>query len=440
MQYCLSNWHGCIRLRWKGLLLSLIAVSLFLPRIGFSADGLTVKFIDESHSGHEVYVAFGGQTNPAKLVGGIIGGKNLELGTSYSLADLNPGIHLTRFDGRICIALGSPFRSVSPETGNNPNFNDPSLPDFNIRWDKAEITYDFNDPFSTINLSATDFFSVRLRIRTYHAGNLVTTLTWQKGIATAFRDTGLLSGFSRLSRFSDGAVCLGDFGVSTLKSIDPPEFVRVLRVISPSSTIREFNFNPYPSFQDYTDFVRRNAIITKIEGKFLGQPAATYEFTALIDSAGGLVMIGTITTNSVPQSHVILISDAELNKGVYTADPLCIIDGKYEHPGSTAFGAAVRDALAGFSYGFIGSKEPNPNAPGLTFGQSASDQWYTPPLPISYAFAGAQPHSLYYNQYASVLARITDAYGFPYSDLVQKPLASLNPAEADTVEITILAD
>ena len=395
-----------------------------------------VNFINENpnYVPANIYVAFGGLANDALFSANIKGGANLKLGTSYSLVDLKPGTLLTKFiGGRLCISLGKPFRSMSPTNANNPNFNNPSLPDFNLRWDKAEMTYDVNNPFSTMNLSATDFFSVRLRVQTYHAGKLVSTLTWQKPIAKAFHDTGVLSGFSR------DAVCTDNqTGVPT-EGLTPGSIVNVVRVIAPS-TIRADVVNPYPSFQPYIDHVQGGGIKTKIEGKFLGDPPSTYQFTAVVDSAGALVMTGTVTTNSTPQSHVIIISSSNLDRGIYTADPECNIDGVNKHPLNTVFGAAVRDALSGFSYGFIGSKEQNPNAPGLTFGDSASYQWYTPPLPITYAFAGAQPNHPFYNQYAAVLVPLTDAYGFPYSDLVQKPLADLNPKEIDSIDITVLAD
>jgi len=79
-------------------------------------------------------------------------GTALHLGVSYSLADLKDGILLTKFiAGRICIKLGQKFESVpNPGTANSPNFNNPSLPDFGFRWDKAEVTYDVNDTSSVI--------------------------------------------------------------------------------------------------------------------------------------------------------------------------------------------------------------------------------------------------------------------------------------------------
>lgn len=440
MQNCQSKWYG--RIPWKRHLLTFVAFSLLLPKTGFSIDGLTVKFFNENsaYTSSNVYLAFCGQSDPASLVGKKLSdGTALTLGTSYSLADLKEGILLTKFRaGRICIKLGQKFESVpNPGNANNPNFNNPSLPDFGFRWDKAEVTYDVNDPNSVINLSATDFFGIRLRIRTYHAGNLMRTLTWQQPIATAFRDTGVLCNFSDTP--PKLAVCINnDNGVPTQAS--NLSIIKVVRVIAPSTLPTDVT-NPYPSFQDYINHVRSNAIVTKIEGEFFGTPPPlpTYKFTAVVDSSG-LLMTGTVTTNSVPASHVIKIETSNLDGGIYTANPICNIDGVNKHPGNDAIGAAIRDVLAGFSYGFIGSNEGNPNVPGKTFGETTSKQWHTPPVAIMYAFAGAQPKHPFYNQYAAVLNPLTDAYGFPYSDFVQAPLAGLNPKSIDTMDITVLAD
>lgn len=439
MLNCQSRGHGCNR--WKRCCLTLVAFSLLLPRIGFGIDGLNIKFVDQNpdYPSSAVYVAFCGQTDLATFVGKKLSDDAaLTLGSSYSLAELNQGILLTKFlAGRICIKLGRKFESVpNAATGNNPNFNNPSLPDFKSRWDKAEITYNITDPSSSIDLTASDFFSVRLSIRTYHAGNLRETLTWQKPIAVAFHDTGVLSGFS--DSLPALAVCLDkENGVPTQS---PNGIINVVRVIAPS-TIGAGVPNPYPSFDAYINHVRAKAIVTKIEGQFFSgpPPLPTYKFTTMVDS-NGLMMTGTVTTNSVPKSHVIKIETKELDRGIYTQNPLCNIDGVNKHAGNDAIGAAIRDVLAGFSYGFIGSSEQNPNAPGKTFGESTSSEWHTPPLPITYAFAGAQPNHLYYNQYGATLNPLTNAYGFPYSDFVEKPLAGLNPKAIDSMEITVLAD
>jgi hypothetical protein len=114
MRYCPSKWYGGFRSPRKIGLLTLVAFSLFLPRIAFSLDGLTVKFTNKNpdYKLANVYLLFGGTSDPALLPGQIIGGNKLQLGTSYSFADLQKGIHLTKFiGGRICIGLGNPFRS-----------------------------------------------------------------------------------------------------------------------------------------------------------------------------------------------------------------------------------------------------------------------------------------------------------------------------------------
>ena len=423
--------------RWlllKSFLPTLICLTLLLPKTGNGAAGITINFIKENpnYNASQIYVAFCGQSNPDMLAGKIITGGALSLGTNYSLADLASGVQLTKFiGGRICIALGKPFESLERKSDFNPNFNNPSLPDFNRRWDKVEITYNAADPHSVANISATDFFSVRLKVNAYSGARLVSTLTWQQAIATLFHGAGVLSGFSH------EAVCSNNqTGVPT-EGFTPGSTVNVVRIIAPS-TVPAAVVNPYRSFQDYIDHVRKNAIVTDIQGSF--NDTTSYKFTALIDSAGALVMNGTVTTNSVPQSHVIVIRGSELDRGIYTADPLCNIDGVDSHPGNTPIGTAVRDVLAGFNLGFIDSKEQNPNAPGKTFGQSASYQWYHPPLPEKYAFSGAQPDKPFYNQYAAYLAPLTDAYGFPYSDLTKATFAALKPGEIDRMDITVLPD
>jgi Beta-1,3-glucanase len=439
MQNFQAKCHGHIP--WKRHLLILVAFSLLLPKAGFSIDGVRVKFLNENsaYTSSNVYVAFCGQSDSASLVAKKLSdGTALQLGVSYSLADLKDGILLTKFiAGRICFKLGQKFDSVpNPGNANNPNFNNPSLPDFGFRWDKAEITYNVTDPNSVINLSATDFFGVRLRIRTYSGGFEVKSLTWKKPIATAFHHTGVLCDFS--DKPPKLAVCIDNAnGVPTQ---GPSGTIKVVRVIAPSTLPTDVT-NPYRSFQNYINYVRENAIVTKIEGKFFGgpEPLPTYKFTAVVDSTG-LLMKGTVTTNEVQQMHVIKIQTSNLDGGIYTANPLCNIDGEPKHPQNDPIGAAIRDVLAGFSYGFIGSNEINPNVPGKTFGETTSEQWHTPPVAIQYAFAGAQPNHPYYNQYAAALNPLTQAYGFPYSDFVQAPLAPLNPNSVDSMDITVLAD
>jgi hypothetical protein len=419
---------------WKTLYVTQICLSFLFSSTGNSKDGVTINFLNENpdYKLAQIYVAFCGTTDPSALVGKINNGADLLLGTNYPLADLKPGIQLTKFiGGKFCVALGKPFESLERKDAYNPNFNNATLPNYNLRWDKAEITYSTQDPSSGINLSATDFFSVRLKIETFSQGKMVTTLTWKAPIATIFHEIGLLCDFSKdavISNSTTGVPTKGPNGST----------INVVRIIAPSTVADPAN-NPYPSFQDYIDHIRANGITTEIQGTF--NPVTAYKFTAVIDSAGNLRMNGTITINGMPQAHEIVIRDKDLLKGIYTANPLCEVDGGAPaHVGNDAFGTTVRDVLAGFNIGFIGSDEPNPNDPGKTFGKSPSYLWYTPHLPAKYDFSGAQPDHPFYNQYAAYLVTVTDAYGFPYTDLTQKPFAGLKPGEIDRMDITVLPD
>ena len=127
--------HEPNRFAWNAALVPLVASLLLLPTKVFSANELTINFINKNpdYTSANVYVAFCGQPNPANLVG-LINGAGIKPGTSYSLAELTNGITLTRFvGGRVCVALGDKFKSPAPYNAYNPNFNNPSLPDFNLR-------------------------------------------------------------------------------------------------------------------------------------------------------------------------------------------------------------------------------------------------------------------------------------------------------------------
>lgn len=66
---------------------------------------------------------------------------------------------------------------------------------------------------------------------------------------------------------------------------------------------------------------------------------------------------------------------------------------------------------------------------GKPFGAGPSENWYRPKAPPqSLAFEAAQPgHDGFYNKYAAYLAKVSDAYSFPFTDVCQAPQASLDP-------------
>ncbi len=374
----------------------------------------------------QIYIMFGGITSGLAATATVDGTPNtsLILGTSYALSRISD-IQLTTFrGGKLFIACGSPFTSALPGTAWNPNFNNSSLPDYNTRWDKVEITYATGLPSSGANLSATDFFSVPLQINTYttaNPGTPVTTLTWSAPTATVFSSIAALSGGNAT------AVLTGSNGVPT------QNYGQVLRVVSPATVPDPAvyaSFNPY--------IVRFGGLSTPMTGSF--NDSQSFNLTAVINPSGSLVMTGTVTGVPVAQTTIVIASQ-DLPNGIYTANPPYTVNGNVHHiSDNDVYAVAVRDVLAGFNLGFIGSNETNPNT-GASFGAGPSNKWYQPPVPVKFAFAGAQPaNSNFYNQYASYLSSVSAAYGFPFTDLIQSPFASLDPSVIGTMDVIILPD
>ena len=376
----------------------------------------------------KVFLMFGGIASGLDATATVNGAANTKLveGVSYALSQISD-IKLTSFRrGRIYISLGSKLASASAAMAFNPNFSNPSLPDYNTRWDKVEITYSPGDPGSGANLSASDFFSVPLQLNTFATANPdtpSTTLTWRAPTATTF---------SRLADLSGGntvAVARGSNGLRT------QGYGQVVRIISPSTVA---NPSVYSSFAPYVDFVKSQELMTLIRGSH--SASQSYSFKAVVDKSGNLVMTGTVTGVPVAETTITIASQDLLN-GIYTCNPRYTVNGNpHDIRMNDPYATAVRDVLCGFILGFVGSTEINPNT-GDSFGAGPSDTWYEPPVPVRLAFAGAQPaNSNYYNQYAGYLSTVSDAYAFPFTDLIQKPFASLNPSTINAMTIVILPD
>jgi len=365
----------------------------------------------------QVFIMFGAA--PLQATATINGSPNTPIarGVSYELATIKD-IKITSFPaGKIYVALKGPLSSEFP------NFNNPSLPDYNLRWDKIEITLIPGNPSSCANLSAQDFFSVPLRIDTFKGDNSsVTTLSWKVPTATVFSNLGALS------NYHNSAVSIGTNGV-------PTDHGNVLRIISPATVPDP---SVYQSWDAYIKYVQSNNVVTTISGEFMGGNHPRFDLSASVDPAGNLVMTGTAASSPAN----IQIAAGNLSKGIWSCNPDYTVNGATKHMGDNdVYSAAVRDVLSGFNYGFIASPETNPNT-GKPFGAGPSENWYRPKAPPqSLAFEAAQPgHDGFYNKYAAYLAKASDAYSFPFTDLCQAPQASLDPSNIASMTITVQAD
>ncbi len=465
--------------------LSLAALAL-LPGLA-QVQALTVTFTNQNSAAvpnSNIWVMFGGQNN-GTLAGTLTysgTAQPIVFGTSYLLSNIaNQTAQLSAATaGKICIAYGVSMTGTSTQLGNpdfQPNSSDPVS---QARWDKVEYSqFTGTLPSSGWNLSAADFFSIPLEINTYLSGILVGTEGWHPltPTATVFQSLGNLSSGSPSQAY---AVITGTTPSGTLNSV-PVTFgqqtLKILRIINPNN-VSTAVANPYNSLAPYVAFTSTSTgglNSVTVHGTYGGAtppsgavlPAAAYsnqdyDFTGSISPAGDLILTGSGTanintgSNPVVGAQTLTVQAADLPNGIYTGTPNYYLNS-YQN-GTVAlqnsnciYDQVLSDYLAGMNMGLVATSGTDPRT-GVTAGQvlglETTDAWYsTGPtygadqqLTPEQLFGTLQPKGNYYNQFAGYLAPIYDAYGFPYTDKLAKPLLNTTPGAADTIEIVILPD
>ena len=398
-----------------------VSAILIIFFISTASYALTMKFINENseYNSNEVYAIFTAASgNPFVATNN---GQALSLTTCYSFTELSSGITLDRITvGVVYISLGKAMTSNRTDA---PSFTNTSDDDYYTRWDKFEITFNGNAA-DKANLTGINSFAVPISIKTFgdsgatpreslgysiYADEMISLLT-----AAATNDSAVLKDLSN------------DF----------------LRVIGPT-TYPAGSFGPYPSFDDYLNSIIASGDPTLIQGLYSGaggSPETTtqeYTFTNTFDTGGNMIMDGGGTI--VGMNHTIVISNDVLAYNIYANNPDYYVDGvKSDFADNNLYSAPVRDVLAGFAIGYVGSSVLDP-VTGVAFKDEFSKHWYATNQPL--AFSDVQPGNEFFNGYAEVFWKHSDSYGFPFSDRLHKSVqASLNPASVDTVEIIILPD
>lgn len=404
------------------------------------------------------YITFTGAASGGFDATNIRTGAPLEEGVSYSLQDLVDGVDVTKYkSGRVFVSLGSKLIDLSASNDYAPNFLNPNGPNFTTRMDKYEITY--NGSTGGANLSSTDFFGLPLKLQTT-GGSQPTTLTWNYNAdvdtATVFHRLGALENYETDTKANTlGAlVPNGDNGVTVNTPGGP--LTGVVRIIAPSTT--NGGVTPYPNFGNYLTYLQTGGSgSTPIHADIAGQngqyPSGgsfqNYNLDAYISNSaqtingmsihpGDLVLNGKVTLGAASNDLTIVVTKANLTSyAIYGANPTYTICNACSDPNKVVQ-KVVADYFSGLNFGFIGSNVSNPNALGKTIGASPSWTWYgnkpngggPNPLPLSDAYAAAQPSAAYYNAYAGYLNNsstpVTDSYGFPYTDRLTSPLAPLD--------------
>jgi hypothetical protein len=292
---------------------------------------------------------------------------------------------LSNFSGRIYFSYGAPVTNAEP-------------PRWPTRYDKVELTYP-----GVANLTAVDFFGIPFRLQTLDArGKPLGTLAWNAPTDTV--EKALLA----IPRASRALVRTRNGG-----------FARILSPqLSPSS---------YPSLNPYVRSIR--GLRLTVSGSFFGNPFQTFGYSGSFAGDGRTTLTGTITPKGGAKAtgEALGVAGATLPSAVYT------VDGPYTWGGSThmvsdndVYAVIYRDLIAGFAWGYWGGRYGNDSA-----------RWQDRP-----PFEAARRHKTKYatyNEYAAVVYKYSNAYGFSFSDTgpkkVQLPLGG-----AATLRITILPD
>lgn len=440
-------------------------VALGLTTWNHDAAALELTFTNNTGLANEdVYIWFQNPLN-ATFQGT---GHQVQSAKSYSLAEIGAGIDLSSFiGGRVFVSLGAPF----PEQTDNskpPQFNQPSPPAVNNSYNNnhqliGEITLT-PSPWDTANISDIDWASTPAALRTFDAqGNQLKRIGFSDDLdVTAYKN-------ALRALTNGGAVVLAGTNVEgnpptattqTGGTIVHPQFPEPgseVRILSPTSDfiLGQNGKQTYPSFANYIEHIRSQQVsgtpIATLEGRFFSGNVPTYHFT--VDSIeapgasdpawslGKVTLTGTLSDSGTVHTIVIpfeSFSDITIYGGT-TGSPVnqgispekgigYYLDGVLTDGGAnTAFTLPVRDFIAGLNYGYIASTVENPNDPGKTYGESASQYWGSTNLitnqnQILNAFAAVQPLHPYYNPWAAIVHEYSHglAYGFSYDDVFSK--------------------
>lgn len=309
------------------------------------------------------------------------------------------------------------------------------------RYDKVELTVGRdgeNKVTGAANLTAVDFYGIPFRIETLDAsGRVLEKLTQYASTNT------MVSRLQAVAR-QDNAKCalvqatpqaaalrgsaVRGNALRTAAAPTPPApspaFVRLKSpVIAP--TCYE-NLNAYVTAMDGTAL--------QLNGNFDGvpflSPPSVYRYAATWNKDQTVTLARSSASQPAPEPSLpVTFAVNSISEAIYTCNGAYKVNGRDATVSDNdVYSAIYRDFISAFDFGFAGGR----------WGTDSS-LWYTTlPYHPPYACARTTDDGRY-NKYASVIAENSDSYGFPFSDRIQKVLASVREG-TKTLRITILPD
>jgi hypothetical protein len=277
------------------------------------------------------------------------------------------------------------------------------------RFDKVELTYP-----GAANLTAVDFFGIPFKLETLNgSGQVLQALTF----------------YTSKDSLAGSLTALAPDAVITTDGQPAGPFARILSpTASPSS---------YPGMQTYVNSVAGKTVT--IAGTYvgaIGPSPNTFDYSGTFGSDGTITLSGTMTQPATPNSQPLTVAGATLASAIYTNNGPYTVTNATNNPQAVSnndiYSAIYRDLVAGFDFGYIGGK----------YGSNSASWYGTTPYNPPYACARS-PRDGFFNHYASIIANNSDAYGFPFSDLLALVQVGLNAGGTNNVaklRITILPD
>jgi hypothetical protein len=363
---------------------------IFLARTAIApcSAQITVEIVNKSGvASDKVYLLF---TGDSPVVDGIMPGVPIQLSA------------LTNH--RFTLDAVSAGRITFSYNGSVPANQNPTQP--SNRFDKVELTYP-----GAANLTAVDFFGIPFTLETLdNTGKVVQELAYYTSTNSLVRALEVLAPDAKIT--TDGLPG-GPFA----------------RLLSPSLAP-----SAYPDLRPYA-----NSVVGKpltISGTYVGPVAPSdnaYDYSGTFRSDSTITLTGTMTKPANPPAAPLRIEGSTLASAIYTNNgPYSVDNRPRQVSDNDVYAAIYRDLIAGFGFGYVGGIYGND-----------SGEWYgTTPYHPPYACARNTDDG-YFNQYASLIAANSDAYGFPFSDLLQLVQVALNPGgtkDVATLRITVLPD
>jgi hypothetical protein len=392
-----------------------------------------IPIVFDNQTAEPMWIQFlNGAFGPGQVGAG--GAVPLAGNTAYSLTELTsmvpgfpalgeiPNVFLNLFtNGRIYLNFGKAGLS-GLGNGYQPSSNNPGDANYNTNYAYLELNV-FGNPSNNLDLSDIDFFSMAIEASTWLNGAKAGALTY-----VDTRPAALGAAVERLAALSGNAAVVRSGG-------------NIVRVGGPGLAPGYHDWNAY-----FTFLAGQPA--AAIAGYYGGQGGGSgpiggqnYSLAAQFGAAsvtltGQASVVGAIT---------IEISYAALNAetGVYGANPSYTVNGGAPTAGITndVYGWIVADLLTALNCGLLASPT---QVGGKALGAYTSSEMFAlAGKDLSLLFGGAQSNPAYYNDYAAeILKMSTDAYGFPFSDRIQRPLLYFPPrgqtGGVDYLKISIL--